>query len=94
VKVSYSMNRLQRFDDSVDYLVTLNSEGKVDPATILDEMDYAHPTYTVTSVAAQQELGLLNAGRTAFAGAWQGWGFHEDGCASGVRAAQALGVQW
>jgi predicted NAD/FAD-binding protein len=94
VNVSYSLNRLQRFDDSVDYLVTLNSEGKVDPATILDEMDYAHPTYTVTSVAAQQELGLLNAGRTAFAGAWQGWGFHEDGCASGVRAAQALGVQW
>ncbi|QNK81631.1 NAD(P)/FAD-dependent oxidoreductase [Nakamurella sp. PAMC28650] len=94
VNVSYHLNRLQRIEDSVDYLVTLNSEGQVDPSTIIDEMNYAHPTYTVKSVAAQQELGRINIGRTAFAGAWQGWGFHEDGCASGVRAAEALGVTW
>ena len=94
VNVTYHLNRLQRIDDPVDYLVTLNSEGQVDPATVIDEMDYAHPTYTVTSVAAQKELGSLNHGRSAFAGAWQGWGFHEDGCASGVRAAESLGVRW
>ncbi len=94
VNVSYYLNRLQRIDDHVDYLVTLNSEGQVDPAKIIDEMDYAHPTYTIESVAAQQQLGLINTGRTAFAGAWQGWGFHEDGCVSGVRAAESFGVTW
>ena len=94
VNVTYHLNRLQRLDDPVNYLVTLNGDGQVDPATVLAEIDYAHPTYTVKSVAAQPELELLNTGRTAFAGAWQGWGFHEDGCASGVRAARALGVQW
>lgn len=94
VNVSYHLNRLQRIDDPVDYLVTLNSDGQVDPATVIAEMDYAHPTFTTASVAAQQELGLINDGRTAFAGAWQGWGFHEDGCASGVRAAESLGVRW
>ncbi len=94
VNVSYDLNRLQRLDDPQKYVVTLNSAGQVDPSTIIDEMDYAHPTYTTRSVAAQQEIGLINAGRTAFAGAWQGWGFHEDGCASGVRAAESLGVTW
>ncbi|MTD15525.1 FAD-dependent oxidoreductase [Nakamurella sp. YIM 132087] len=94
VRVSYHLNRLQRIEDDTDYLVTLNDDGRIDRGRVLAEMTYAHPTYTVESVAAQQELGTLNDGRTAFAGAWQGWGFHEDGCASGVRAAESLGVHW
>lgn len=94
VNVTYNLNRLQRIDSDVDYLVTLNADGRVDPSTVLAEMTYAHPTYTPASVAAQREVGGLNTGRTAFAGAWQGWGFHEDGCASGVRAAAVLGVDW
>ena len=57
-------------------------------------MTYAHPTFTRASVAAQGDLPSLNRGRTAFAGAWQGWGFHEDGCASGARAAAAFGAGW
>ena len=94
VKVTYHLNRLQRIADPTDFLVTLNGAGDIDPATVLAEMNYEHPTYTLESVAAQAELNLLNDGRSAFAGAWQGWGFHEDGCASGVRAAQSLGVDW
>lgn len=94
VKVSYHLNRLQRIDDPTDFLVTLNAGGVIDQASVLAEMDYAHPTYTLRSVAAQSELPALNTGRTAFAGAWQGWGFHEDGCASGVRAARSFGVDW
>jgi predicted NAD/FAD-binding protein len=57
-------------------------------------MVYEHPVYTPESVAAQRRVPELNTGVTAFAGAYQGWGFHEDGCASGVRAAQSLGVRW
>ena len=58
---------------------------------VIAEMSYQHPTYTTASVAAQRELPGLNDGRVAFAGAYHGWGFHEDGCASGVRAAVSLG---
>jgi predicted NAD/FAD-binding protein len=94
VKISYDLKILQRIADDADYVVTLNADGAVDPSRVLAEMTYAHPTYTRASVAAQREIHLLNDGRTAFAGAWQGWGFHEDGCASGVRAAQSLGAGW
>jgi predicted NAD/FAD-binding protein len=57
-------------------------------------MVYEHPVYTPSSVTAQRRLPALNTGRTAFGGAYHGWGFHEDGCASGARAAAALGVRW
>jgi predicted NAD/FAD-binding protein len=57
-------------------------------------MDYTHPVFTPESVAAQRLLPGLNDGTVAFAGAYHGWGFHEDGCASGVRAAESFGVGW
>ena len=47
-------------------------------------MDYAHPVYTPASVAAQRRLPGLNTRVIAFAGAYHGWGFHEDGCRSGA----------
>jgi predicted NAD/FAD-binding protein len=94
VQVSYWMNRLQDLDEPVDYLVTLNATDRVDPDTVLRRMVYEHPVYTASSVAAQRRLPDLNRGRTAFAGAYHGWGFHEDGCASGVRAAAAFGAGW
>ncbi|MEY9875259.1 putative NAD/FAD-binding protein [Streptacidiphilus sp. MAP12-33] len=94
VQVSYDLNRLQRLDTPDRYLVTLNGAALVDPATVLERMDYEHPVYTVESVAAQARLPELNTSVCAFAGAWHGWGFHEDGCRSGVAAAAALGVDW
>ena len=94
VLVSYDMNRLQALAEPADYVVTLNGAGAVDPKQVIARMVYEHPVYTPTSVAAQRRLPELNTATTAFAGAYHGWGFHEDGCASGVRAAAALGVSW
>ncbi len=92
--VTYWMNRLQGIESSHDYLVSLNSADRIDPAHVLATMHYTHPIYTSESVAAQADLPGLSRGRTAFAGAYHGWGFHEDGCRSGVEAAQSLGVSW
>jgi len=97
VLVSYDMTRLQRLPrgpGDPTYVVTLNATDRVDPSTVLARMSYEHPAYTPASVAAQRRLPELNTHRLAFAGAYHGWGFHEDGCASGVRAAAALGVAW
>ena len=93
-RISYHMNRLQSLSAAEDYIVTLGGEGVVDPALIIDRMDYSHPEYTPASVAAQRRLPELNTGVTAFAGAYHGWGFHEDGCRSGAGAARALGGTW
>ena len=94
VNVSYNMNRLQRLDSDRSYVVTLNDDGRIDPSTVLARMSYEHPVYTSDSVAARQHLPALNDGVLAYAGAYHGWGFHEDGCRSGVDAAASLGVVW
>jgi predicted NAD/FAD-binding protein len=94
VLVSYDMNRLQRLAEPDDYVVTLGGADRIDPAAVIARMSYEHPVYTPESVAAQRRLPELNDRTLAFAGAYHGWGFHEDGCAAGVRAAAALGVTW
>jgi predicted NAD/FAD-binding protein len=94
VEVTYDMNRLQRLDTDDTYLVTLNDRGTIPAAHVLERMTYRHPLFTPASVAAQERLPSLNDGVLAFAGAYHGWGFHEDGCRSGVHAAESLGVTW
>ena len=94
VRISYDMNRLQGLPAGQDYIVTLNGQAAVDPDRVIGRMDYAHPAYTPESVAAQRRLPELTTPVTAFAGAYHGWGFHEDGCRSGARAAEALGGTW
>ncbi|MCG7205630.1 NAD(P)/FAD-dependent oxidoreductase [Streptomyces arenae] len=94
VRVSYDMNRLQRLDATETFVVTLGGEDRIDPGRVLARMVYEHPVYTPESVAAQQRLPELTTPVCAFAGAYHGWGFHEDGCRSGVEAAAALGARW
>ncbi|MCK9249963.1 MAG: FAD-dependent oxidoreductase [Solirubrobacteraceae bacterium] len=100
--VTYDLTRLMRIPrvaDGVDlgdrrFLVTLGGGDLVDLATVIDEMPYEHPRYTVESVAAQRRQAECDTARIAFAGAWGGWGFHEDGARSGARAAERLGLTW
>jgi predicted NAD/FAD-binding protein len=92
--MSYDMNRLMRLDEPTDYVVTLNGTGRVADSSVIAKMSYEHPVFTPESLAAQRRLPEINDQTLAFAGAYHGWGFHEDGCAAGVRAAASLGVPW
>jgi predicted NAD/FAD-binding protein len=94
VLVSYDMNRLQALPSRRTHVVTLNATERIDPDKVIERMVYEHPVYTVDSVAAQGALPGLNDGTIAFAGAYHGWGFHEDGCRAGVAAAASLGATW
>ena len=91
--VTYCMNLLQTLDAPDTFCVSLNCADRIDPAKVIRRMRYAHPEYTHASVAAQQRKGEIQ-GRsgTWFAGAYWGWGFHEDGMRSAVEVARALGV--
>ncbi|WP_331745390.1 FAD-dependent oxidoreductase [Kitasatospora sp. NBC_01300] len=92
VRISYHLNRLLRLDTAEDYLVTLNEDRQqpIPDDMVVSRTLYEHPVYTARTVAAQRRLPELATGRTAFAGAYHGWGFHEDGCRSGVEAARSL----
>lgn len=94
VVVTYDITRLMRLDGTRRFLVTLGGRDHIDPASVLAEMTYSHPIYTPESLAAQQLLPTLDDDRLAFAGAYHGWGFHEDGASSGLRAARLLGAHW
>jgi len=95
VLVSYDISRLMRLDvPDTRFIVTLGGADRVDPSTVIDTMTYEHPLYTPRSVAAQAQLRGIRSPRVAFAGAYHGWGFHEDGALSGVDAARHLGVEW
>jgi uncharacterized protein len=92
--VTYDLTRLQRLPTGTHYLVTLGGTELVDPDSVIETMHYEHPLYTPTSVAAQHRLDEISSDRVAFAGAWHGWGFHEDGAKSGLVAAERLGFAW
>ena len=94
VRVSYWMNRLHGIDDADDHVVTLNPGGAVDESLVTARMSYDHPIFTREAVEAAARLRTGGGDRLAFAGAHLGWGFHEDGCRSGVDAAESFGVQW
>ncbi|WP_426104113.1 NAD(P)/FAD-dependent oxidoreductase [Massilia sp. TSP1-1-2] len=91
VCVHYLLNQLQPLPFRTSVIVSLNPLDEPDPATVLASFDYAHPVFDAGAVAAQTRLGTFQGARnTWFAGAWTGYGFHEDGLKSGLAAAAAL----
>ena len=92
--VSYHLNRLQALVEPLDYCVTLNQTSRIGAGLEIRRMTYEHPVYTAEAVRAQSRLAGLATDRTVYAGAYHGWGFHEDGCRSGVEAARHFGVTW
>lgn len=93
--VSYCMNLLQGLAASKPLIVSLNARERVDQHQIIRRMQYEHPVFTRGAVAAQaRKAEIQGTRRTWYAGAYWGWGFHEDGMRSAVSIARAFGVNW
>ncbi|WP_028007476.1 NAD(P)/FAD-dependent oxidoreductase [Solimonas flava] len=91
IGVSYWMNPLQRLTEATPYIVTLNPPRPPRAGTVLYRTHYAHPQYRPQTIRAQQRLPQIQGRRGIWwAGAWTGYGFHEDGLKSGLRAVQGL----
>lgn len=91
VSVTYWMNLLQGIDADLPLFVSLNPLDAPDPSKIVAEFDYAHPMFDAAAVAAQERLGeIQGADRIWYCGSYFGFGFHEDGCASGLAVGEAI----
>ena len=88
VCLHYWINRLQPLPFSDDVIVSLNPVSTIDPSKVLGEYDYAHPVFDLGAIQAQSQLPSLQGQQnTWYAGAWMGYGFHEDGFKAGRDAA-------
>jgi predicted NAD/FAD-binding protein len=91
VCLHYWLNLLQPLPFTQDVIVSLNPVHEIDPAHIIGEYDYAHPVFDLPAIQAQAQMPQLQGQQhTWFAGAWMGYGFHEDGFKAGRDAAQNL----
>ena len=91
VCLHYLLNLLQRIPFAQPVVVSLNPLQSIDPATIVGEYDYAHPVFDLKAIDAQKRVPLLQGQHhTWYAGAWTGYGFHEDGLKSGLQVGRAL----
>ncbi len=93
VCVSYWLNQLQDLPFKQAVLLTLNPFSAPAPHTVLAQFDYEHPVFDHAAIAAQQALpSIQGKNRVWFAGAWTGYGFHEDGLKSALRVAGDFGL--
>ena len=91
VSVSYLLNRLQPLPTETPVIVTLNPWHEPEAAKTIRQIHYAHPVFDGPAITAQAAIKKISGqNRTYYAGAWLGYGFHEDGFASAVRAASQL----
>jgi len=94
VSVSYLINRLQPLPFKTPVMVSLNPQREPAAEKVIAEFDYAHPVFDGPAIAAQGRLAEISGQRGVwFCGAWNGYGFHEDGLKSGLRVANALGCK-
>jgi predicted NAD/FAD-binding protein len=91
VSVTYMLNKLQPLPFATPVLLSLNPVSEPHPDTVLAEFDYAHPIFDGAAIAAQHRLAQVQGRRQVWlAGAWTGYGFHEDGLKSGLAVAEAI----
>ena len=91
VAVSYLINRLQPLPFATPVIVTLNPPFEPDRVLVLQEFEYSHPLLDSNALATQQGIAPLQGmRRTWYAGAWLGYGFHEDGLASAHAVADGI----
>jgi len=91
VCLHYWINQLQPLPVAQPVVVSLNPQSGINPALVLGEYAYAHPVFDLAAIRAQARVPALQGQQhTYFAGAWMGYGFHEDGLKAGLHAARAL----
>jgi len=91
--VTYWMNRLQNLDCDDPVLVTLNPMVMPAPDLTFATFEYDHPLFDRGAIDAQSAIGSIQGDSNIwYCGSYLGYGFHEDGLASGLSVAASLGA--
>ncbi len=94
VSLSYWMNNLQNIPSDYPILVTLNPDKRPEESMIFDEHDFSHPIFDKNAIKAQEKIDTIQGQDGLwFCGAYQQYGFHEDGLLSAVKVAKKIGVK-
>ena len=92
--LTYNMNRLQGLRARETFCVTLNQQDRINPSRILGRYRYAHPVYNEAAIAAQgRHHEISGVDRIHYCGAYWGYGFHEDGVNSALKACAPFGIR-
>ncbi len=92
LSVTYYLNRLQNLPVSTPILLTLNPERPPQDDLVHDSIEFAHPVFDGAAIAAQERLREIQGiNDTWYCGAWQRYGFHEDGLLSALAVGRGLG---
>ena len=89
--LTYWMNNLQPLQTKQELFVTLNPDRPIAESQVLQRFSYNHPAFDLQAIQAQAEMpSIQGMGGIWFAGAWMGYGFHEDGLEAGLGVAEAI----
>lgn len=92
LSLTYWMNKLQPLQTKKNLFVTLNPHRPIAPETVMYAVDYEHPLFDANAIAVQPQIHQIQGvNKSWFAGAWMGYGFHEDGIQSGLEVAERIG---
>jgi uncharacterized protein len=93
MSLSYWMNNLQPLKTKQPLIVTLNPGREPDPNLVYNDYMFEHPVFDAAAISNQPAVaGLQGRNSLWFCGAYQRYGFHEDGLAGAVGVAEGMGI--
>lgn len=94
MSLSYWMNQLQPLSTNTPMIVTLNPGREPNKELIHDEYLFEHPMFDEKAIRAQADISTIQGkDRLWFCGAYQRYGFHEDGLSSAVTMVRSMGIE-
>ena len=89
--LSYWMNSLQDIDKKYPIFVSLNPGEQIKEDKVFNRHILEHPLFDMTARNAQNLMPLIQGKNNSFfCGAYNKYGFHEDGVVSSIKAVEKL----
>ena len=89
--MSYWMNSLQNINEKYPIFVSLNPGDHIDNDKIFNKHILEHPIFDISARNAQMKIPLVQGiNNSFFCGAYNKYGFHEDGVVSSIKVVEKL----